>query len=162
VLDWFQIVYFLSFLIETINAKTNFYSTLPSEHKTPELGLAFAFLELIPLFFIVFGVSSVIVLPGVVAFCIQSCLNLISEIIVRNDRTPIVTLLRDCQKIQLCLQLINESLAPALLFTFIASGIQQTTQMHWVIKMIEFDVPSEIMFAFLLDILVRITKRKLK
>jgi len=34
--------------------------------------------------------------------------------------------------------------------------------MHWVIKMVELDVPSEIMFAFLLDILVRITKRKLK
>jgi len=131
------------------------YSILSSEHKSPEMGLVFTLVEFIPLFYLIFAVSSVIVLPGVIAFCIEHSLNLISLLITKNNnKTPIKSLLSDCQKLQLCLQMINKSLAPALLFTFIGSGFQQTTQMHWVIKMIEFDVPSDMMLAFLLDILV--------
>jgi len=155
VLDWFQVAYFFSYFIDTIDGKPNVYSILPSEYKTHDIGLVFAFVEFIPLFFLIFAVSSIIVLPGVIAFCIEHSLNLISLVIARSNKTPIKSLLSDCQKLQLCLQMINESLAPALLFTFIGSGFQQATQMHWVIKMIEFDVSSDMMLAFLLDILVR-------
>jgi len=63
------------------------------------MGLAFALIEFIPVFLVIISVSSVIVLPGVIAFCIQNCSNLISSIITRSDRTSIVsTLLLDCQK----------------------------------------------------------------
>jgi len=120
------------------------------------MGSAFALIEFIPVFFVIISVSSVIVLPGVIAFCFEHSLNLILLLITTNDETPTASLLSDCQKIQLCLQMINKSLAPALLFTFIGSGFQQTTQIYWVMKMVQFKVPSEIMLAFLLDILVSI------
>jgi len=128
-----------------------FYSVLPGTFKTPNMDLIFGVLEYIPVHLTICAFSCVNALPAMLAFCIRETLNNFTLTVQTKDNS-VEFVLSKCCALQLSLQQLNRTLSSVLLIHNLTAGLQQAVEIYVGFKMLQYNLPSTVLFSLLMDL----------